>query len=263
MAPEPFLVDGSWVSGDGRAVIEVLDPATEEAIGSVPGGYQVRPRACPRRRTTGVAWMARYRRLGTQRYLAQGGWSATPACRCHRCPLDGRDGQAARPGPAEVLAAADQFDWYADEARRIYGRTVDGHQRVQPDARPAPSRGPGRRVHDVELPRPAPVAQDRACARRRVPGYRQARRGGTDDDAGLGALFVPMPRLPRACSTSLPGTPPTSARPLLASPVVRQISLTGSVPVGRPASRTSQPTGYCPVSMELGRSCPGARLRRR
>ena len=28
---------------------------------------------------------------------------------------------------AEWSATADQFDWYADEARRIYGRTVDGH----------------------------------------------------------------------------------------------------------------------------------------
>src|SRR5690606_35545531 len=28
---------------------------------------------------------------------------------------------------SEWLATADQFDWNADEARRIYGRTIDGH----------------------------------------------------------------------------------------------------------------------------------------
>ena len=31
---------------------------------------------------------------------------------------------------AEVMATADQFDWYADEARRIYGRVVEGHSRA-------------------------------------------------------------------------------------------------------------------------------------
>src|SRR5690606_35835819 len=28
---------------------------------------------------------------------------------------------------AEIGATVDQFDWYADEARRIYGRVIDGH----------------------------------------------------------------------------------------------------------------------------------------
>ena len=30
----------------------------------------------------------------------------------------------------EIMATADQFDWCADETRRIYGRVIDGHSRA-------------------------------------------------------------------------------------------------------------------------------------
>jgi succinate-semialdehyde dehydrogenase/glutarate-semialdehyde dehydrogenase len=41
--------------------------------------------------------------------------------------LTSEQGKPLAQARAEVLATAEQFDWYADEARRIYGRVVDAH----------------------------------------------------------------------------------------------------------------------------------------
>ena len=42
-----MLIDGRWVGATGRSVIEVIDPATEDVVGTVPGGDTRRPRRCP------------------------------------------------------------------------------------------------------------------------------------------------------------------------------------------------------------------------
>ena len=132
---------------------------------------------------------------------------------------------------AEVLSSADQFDWYADEARRIYGRTVDGHS---PDMRITVRREPI-----------GPVA---AFAAWNFPSLLPARKIAPALAAGCSIIVAAPVEAPLSCLlfaeaaqraglpdsvlTILTGEPPRISERLIESPVIRKVSLTGSVPVG-------------------------------
>ena len=51
-----LYIDGEWTEGEGGGQIDVIDPATEEVIGSVAGGVAPRTRCArsrpPARRST-------------------------------------------------------------------------------------------------------------------------------------------------------------------------------------------------------------------
>jgi len=254
MAPEPFLVDGSWVSGDGRAVIEVLDPATEEAIGSVPvatgpdleralGGAQ---RAWPGWRDTD-AW-ARSAILRKAAALVRERADAIAS------PLTAEAGKPLAQARAEVLAAADQFDWYADEARRIYGRTVDGHQRDNRLLVLRQAVGPVAAFTAWNFPALLPSRKIAPALAAGCPVIVKPAEEAPMTMLALAHCLVDA-GLPMGVLNVVTGDPADISRQLLASPVIRKISLTGSVPVARHLLHLAADR-VLPVSMELGGHAP-------
>ena len=156
--------------------------------------------------------------------------------------------------PAEVLASADQFDWYADEARRIYGRSVDGHDT-------------GTRI----LVRREPIGPVAAFAAWNFPSLLTARKIAPALAAGcsivvmapieaplstlLFAEVAEKAELPAGVLNVVTGEPADVSRHLIASDVIRKVSLTGSVPVGvQLAGLAAQ--GMKATSMELGGHAP-------
>ncbi|MFI6481738.1 NAD-dependent succinate-semialdehyde dehydrogenase [Nonomuraea sp. NPDC050663] len=154
----------------------------------------------------------------------------------------------------EVLATADQFDWYADEARRVYGRTVE-------------ARDPGTRI----LVRREPVGPVAAFAAWNFPALLPARKIAPALAAGcsvvvmapaeapLSALliaeFAEQAGLPAGVLNVVTGDGPEISRHLIGSDVIRKVSLTGSVPVGAELLRLAA-DGIKSVSMELGGHAP-------
>ena len=129
--PTGLLIDGSWRPSSNAGTFEVIDPATEEvfatavsasagdideALASVQRGWSAWrnvdawTRSAALRRVAGII-----RDCSAQMALV----------------LTTEQGKPLPEARSEILAAADQFDWYADEARRLYGRTVDGHNKQQ------------------------------------------------------------------------------------------------------------------------------------
>jgi succinate-semialdehyde dehydrogenase/glutarate-semialdehyde dehydrogenase len=155
---------------------------------------------------------------------------------------------------AEVHAAADQFDWYADEARRIYGRVIDGHSREQ-------------RLLILRQPI-GPVA---AFSPWNFPALLPARKIAPALAAGCSIILKPAEEAPRtafclaqACEAAavpaglvnvVTGHPAQISQHLIRSDVIRKVSLTGSVPVGREILRLCA-EGVKPVSLELGGHAP-------
>lgn len=131
----------------------------------------------------------------------------------------------------ECAMAADLIKWYAEEARRIYGRII-------------PARTPGSRM-DVQKTPVGPVA---AFSPWNFPLVLSARKLGGALAAGCSIVLKAAEETPASVAAMVdaleqelpPGTlqlvygePAQVSQALVTSPVIRKVTFTGSVPVGR------------------------------
>ncbi len=249
-----MFIDGVWMPSADGTRMEIINPATEETIDSVPvataadldAALAAADRAWRSWREVD-AWTrsAVLRRVAE---LLRGRADAIAAV------LTEEQGKPLAEAKGEVLAAADQFDWYADEARRIYGRVIDGHSCAN-------------RLLVLRQP-VGPVA---AFTPWNFPALLPARKIAPAIAAGCSIIVKPAEEAPRtalclaqAChDAGLPagvlnvvtGDPARISTHVLASDVIRKVSLTGSVPVGKEILKLCAP-GIKAVSMELGGHSP-------
>ncbi len=249
-----MYIDGAWAAASDRARMEIINPATEEKIDSVPVAT---PEDLDRALTAADrAW---------REWRATDAWTRSAALRrvAHllreraesiAAVLTEEQGKPLAEAASEVLASADQFDWYADEARRTYGRVIDGHSSTQ-------------RLLVLRQPI-GPVA---AFSPWNFPALLPARKIAPAVAAGCSIIVKPAEEAPRtafclaqACHDAgipagvvnvVTGNPAQVVRHLIASDVVRKVSLTGSVPVGREVLKWCA-EGIKAVSMELGGHSP-------
>ena len=155
---------------------------------------------------------------------------------------------------AEAHACADIFDWYAEEGRRAYGRII-------------PSKHPGVR-HVVTKEPVGPVA---AFSPWNFPTTIPSRKLAAALAAGCSVVIKPAEETPGSAlalaraldDAGLPkgvlnvvfGVPAEISGQLIASPVIRKITFTGSIAVGKQlgvlAAQVMKPT-----TMELGGHAP-------
>ena len=154
---------------------------------------------------------------------------------------------------AECAMAAELIEWYAQEARRIYGRVI-------------PARQPGSRMSVLKQP-VGPVA---AFAPWNFPLVLSARKLGGALAAGCsiilkGAEETPASvaamvdcfesELPEGTLQLLFGVPAEVSAQLIASDVIRKVSFTGSVPVGRQLAQLAA-SHLKRITLELGGHAP-------
>ena len=248
-----LFVGGSWRLGEGRDAHVVVNPATGDAIGEVP-----------------LATAADLDEALAASAAAWPLWRDTPAearaAILHKAAalirerteaiaqlLTREQGKPLVEARGEVAGTAAIFDWCAEEATRIYGRVL---------VRPAGQRS-------VVLRQPVgPVA---AFSPWNFPIYLMAKKIAPALAAGCTVIAKPPEETP-ACTgavmrcladAGLPsgvaqlvhGVPDTVSRHLLASPVIRKVSFTGSVPVGKHLMKLAA-DGLKRVTMELGGHAP-------
>ncbi|MYE09410.1 MAG: aldehyde dehydrogenase family protein, partial [Acidimicrobiaceae bacterium] len=154
----------------------------------------------------------------------------------------------------EVAGAADQFDWCADEARRIYGRVI-------------PARGAGRRL----LVQREPVGVVGAFAPSNFPALLPARKMAAATAAGCTIIVKPAEETPTAAlwlaraaeAAGIPagvinvlvGDPAMISEMILGDSRVRKVTLTGSVPLGSHIMEEASKQ-LKSVSLELGGHSP-------
>ena len=154
----------------------------------------------------------------------------------------------------EWALSVDQFRWCAEEARRIYGRIVE-------------SRVPGGRIEVLH----EPVGVVAAFTAWNFPAVLIARKVAPALAAGCSVIVRPSSEtpgvamilidclvqagIPKGVVNLVVGPTSTTYDPLMASPIVRKVSLTGSTQVGQQMIRDAAAT-MKRVSMELGGNAP-------
>lgn len=252
--PNQMLIDGKWCDSSDGAREDIVNPANEEVVDSAPmATAQDLDRALASADRSWREW----REIDA--------WSRSSVIRkialLVRERLDEmaevlteEQGKPLGEAKGEINASADQFDWYADEARRIYGRVVDGHSR-------------GHRLLVMREPI-GPVA---AFSPWNFPVLLSSRKIAAALAAGCSIIVKPAIEAPRsammvaqACRDAgvpdgainvVTGKSSLISAHLIKSPVIRKVSLTGSVPVGRELLRLCADE-IKSSSMELGGHSP-------
>jgi succinate-semialdehyde dehydrogenase/glutarate-semialdehyde dehydrogenase len=247
-------IGGKWCDAASGATIEVRDPATEETVCRVPYG--------------GAGEAASAVEAASAAFPGWAGLSAWERSRCLRRVSDlirERKEEYARwmtlemgkpivESRAEVNATADYFEWFSEEAKRVYGDIVPAHTM--------------KKRHWV-IRQPLGVAA--AISPWNFPSVLPARKISAALAAGCTVVVRPATQTPlsalaivQACedaglppgAVNLVTGPSSEVGPLLLShPAVKKVSLTGSVEVGRIIARDA---GFQlkKVALELGGSAP-------
>lgn len=249
-----MLIDGEWTGTEGRRTYSVCNPATEEEIGQAAHADEADViAAIDSAERAAVTWRSTpsWKRSETLRRIA-----AIIRERVDRIGMQvtleiGKPLDQAR---GEVLGAADQFDWFADETRRIYGQTIE-------------SRIPNTTHHVVFepvgivaafTPWNFPVA---LAARKIAPalaaGCTVVCRGPLEAPGALALLAECCidAGLPAGSLTLLNGDPEPITDIIMRDARVRKVSFTGSVRVGKIIASGAAAT-LKKVTMELGGHAP-------
>lgn len=249
-----LFIGGRWspsVSGETRPVV---DPASEDIIGAIPDATA---------KDLDRAIAAAKQGLETWRQVQP--WERARILRSVADRLRARvdelanlmveeTGKPRAEAVGEWGATADQFEWYAEETKRIYGHSLSG-------------RHPDVRLSVIFQP----VGVVAAFSAWNFPALLPARKIAAALAAGCSIIIKPASEAPgsamaivKACEEAgvpegainlVTGDSALISRHLIASSVIRKISLTGSVPVGKQLLRLAA-DGVKKASMELGGHAP-------
>jgi succinate-semialdehyde dehydrogenase/glutarate-semialdehyde dehydrogenase len=227
-----LFIDGKWGGGSGGKSEPVMNPATEATLAQLPHAAKADlDAALAAAERTFRTWKktSAYDRYVILRRAAQ-----LMRDRVDRIAtiLTLEQGKVLAESRVEVLTSADVLDWYAEEARRAYGRII-------------PARSGGVRQMVVKEP-VGPVA---AFTPWNFPALTPIRKIGGALAAGCSLVIKPSEEVPGTCieiarclqEAGLPdgvlnvvfGVPAQVSEYLIASPIIRKISFTGSTAVGK------------------------------
>ncbi|MFJ2608301.1 NAD-dependent succinate-semialdehyde dehydrogenase [Streptomyces sp. NPDC087425] len=246
-------IAGEWCQGGAGRTAPVVNPATEETIGEVPlatvadldraleaadAGF-ARWRDTPIARRTDVLHSAadlltaRAAEVGRIMTLEQGK------------PLAEATGEARR--------VADTLRWHADDARRAYGRVIPSAPGTVLTVRREPV-GPVAAFVPWNFPAGGPMRKISAALAAGCPIVLKASEETPATAAALVACFVEA-GLPAGVLNLVFGDPAEISAHLIASPVIRLVAFTGSVPVGKQLAARAGAV-MKPTLMELGGHAP-------
>lgn len=252
--PFGLFIDGAWGPAQGGATAPVFSPVSERPLGDCPVASAADAAAALASAERGFAAWSRksgFERADALHRIADEMLRRTDeAARMISLETGKPIAQSGR----EWGLSIDQFRWYAEEARRIYGRIVE-------------SRVPGGRfeVHHE------PVGIAAAFTAWNFPAALIARKVAPALAAGCATIVRPSSQTPGVAMVMVDccragGLPagvvnliigPTEAtyQPIMADKRVRKVSLTGSTRVGQQMIRDAAAT-LKKVSMELGGNAP-------
>jgi succinate-semialdehyde dehydrogenase/glutarate-semialdehyde dehydrogenase len=248
--PLYLFIDGQWIEAGERETAAIVNPATLREVGRVPlasvadldQALAATKRAFDVWRNTVPAERARILKR-TAELLRE------------RAPRIARlmtldEGKPLAESQDEVLRAAEYFEWFAEEARRIDGRVVQSNR-------------PGVQ----QLVKKQPIGPVAAFTPWNFPAITPARKLAAALAAGCSVIIKPSeesPATPLALARALDdaglpkgvlqvvfGIPDQVSKHLIASPTIRKVTFTGSVPIGRLLSARAA-EGVKPITLELG-----------
>ncbi|MBL8487776.1 MAG: NAD-dependent succinate-semialdehyde dehydrogenase [Rhodocyclaceae bacterium] len=250
-------IDGTWVAADGGGEVVVTNPATGEAIARVPDMAAAETRRAIE--AADRAWGPWRAKSGKERAAVLRRWFDLIVANVDDLALlmTTEQGKPLAEARGEVLYAASFVEWFAEEAKRVYGDVI-----------PAPT--PDRRL--VVLKQPIGVAA--AITPWNFPAAMITRKVAPALAAGCPVIVKPAEQTPLTALaltvlaeragfpagvfnivTGSAEAAPGIGAELTGNPRVRKLSFTGSTEVGRLLMAQCAPT-IKKVSLELGGNAP-------
>ena len=247
-------LNGQWAAADNGETFPVDNPATGEHVGVVPRmGAAETERAIDAANAAGPAWRAltaKARAALLQAWLQQIQQHAEDLA----VLMTVEQGKPLAEARGEVAYAASFIEWFAEEAKRLYGETIPS---PLADRRLLVLREPIG-VCAAITPWNFPLAMiTRKVAPALAAGCPIIVKPAESTPLSALALAVLAERagIPGGVLQVLTGDPRAIGGALTTSPVVRKLSFTGSTEVGRLLYAQSAPT-IKKLSLELGGNAP-------
>lgn len=249
-----LYIDGHWRAAEGHATLPMIDPATEEPVGRMAQAAKADVEAAI---AAAAAAFPAWRRTAP--------WDRARLLRKVAALMAERADKVARritlecgkPLPqakGEVTATIECLDWFADEARRLYGETLQGRnprQRFMTMLEPV---GPVAAFTAWNFP---VVLQARKIAPALAAGCTVVCRPAEEGTGAVAELIHCLidAGIPAGVVNMVTGRPQEIAETVMDSDLIRKVSFTGSIPVGQHLIRRSADT-VKRISMELGGHAP-------
>ena len=249
-----ILVDNAWRPASSGRTLDVISPVTEEVVGVIPAGGPADADAVIESAARGFAAWRRTAAWDRAKTLRRASELLRERNEEIARLISAETGKPLAESRGETTAAADQFEWFGEEARRVYGHTI-------------PGRSPEQRMSVIYQP----VGVSLALSAWNFPALLPARKIAAALAAGCSVIARPSSEAAGACfeigqALIDAGAPPGAiaiitgsaaelVAHLIASPVVRKVSLTGSVAVGKKVLAQCA-EGMKRASMELGGHAP-------
>ncbi|MFP5340257.1 MAG: aldehyde dehydrogenase family protein, partial [Gammaproteobacteria bacterium] len=247
-------IDGAWVDADSGQTISVNNPASGEILGTVPkmGAAETR-RAIDAAERALPAWRdltAKERSQKLRRWFELLMENQDDLGRL----MTLEQGKPLAEAKGEIAYAASFIEWFAEEAKRIYGDTIPGHQK-------------DKRILVIKQP----IGVTAAITPWNFPAAMITRKAGPALAAGCTMVIKPASQtpfsalamvelaeragIPKGVLSVVTGSAGDIGNELTANPKVRKISFTGSTEVGAKLMEQCAP-GIKKVSLELGGNAP-------
>ncbi|SFA55522.1 NAD-dependent succinate-semialdehyde dehydrogenase [Metapseudomonas otitidis] len=247
-------IDGQWLDAADGARQDIFNPATGACIGQVPnlGAAEARQAIAAAER----AWPAWRALTAKERSARLKRWHALMIEHTETLAqiLTLEQGKPLAEARGEIVYAASFIEWFAEEAKRIYGDTIPSHK------------GDARIVVTKE-----PIGVVAAITPWNFPAAMITRKAGPALAAGCPCIVKPAPEtpfsalalaalaeqagIPAGVFNVITGDAVAIGGELTASPAVRKLSFTGSTAIGKLLMAQCAPT-LKKVSLELGGNAP-------
>jgi succinate-semialdehyde dehydrogenase/glutarate-semialdehyde dehydrogenase len=249
-----LYIDGEFVKGGGRREQDVFDPATGHVIGKLPHATtQDLDRALAAAQRAFETWKT-VSPMEKSRILRRVGELSREQAQAIGRNITLDMGKPLAEAVGEVMRCADHCDWHAEECRRIYGRVIPPRF---PNVRQFVLREPVG-VCAAFTPWNFPYNQAiRKIAAAVGAGCTIVLKGPEDTPSAVVAIarLFHEAGLPPGVLNVVWGVPAEVSKHLIESPIVRKVSFTGSVPVGKMLAGLAG-AHMKRVTMELGGHSP-------
>ena len=249
-----LYIDGKWNQGNGGGGEDVINPATQKSLAHLPHATASDLDAALAAAEKGFKLWKGKSAYDRAKVLRKAADLIRERADHISQVLVAEQGKVFAEAKGEVVTSADIIEWFAEEGRRAYGRVI-------------PSRNPTVR----QLVVTEPVGVVAAFTPWNFPTLTPARKIGASLAAGCSLIIKASEETPGSCvemvkcfeDAGLPagvlnlvfGVPAKVSEHLIASKIVRKISFTGSVPVGKHLAELAA-RGMKRATMELGGHSP-------
>jgi succinate-semialdehyde dehydrogenase/glutarate-semialdehyde dehydrogenase len=247
-------IDGAWVDADDKSTVTVLNPANGSVVGTVPrmGAAETR-RAVEAANAAWPAWRAK---TAKERAALLRKWFELMMQHQEDLAvlMTTEQGKPLAESRGEIAYGASFIEWFAEEAKRVYGDTI-------------PAQFPDRRIVVIKQP----VGVCAAITPWNFPNAMITRKAGPALAAGCTMVIKPASQtpfsalalcelaeragIPKGVLSVVTGTSGPIGKELTESPLVRKFTFTGSTEIGKQLMAQCAGT-VKKVSLELGGNAP-------